>query len=97
MQNEILKGCAIIAGAILIASFSYRTKPEFFYENSEWATVRINKTNGERCLLADGVFRTWDKDSIIKEADRIRFNLSKSPLNFCPGEIPPRNFKMIDN
>jgi hypothetical protein len=95
MKNEIFKGCIIVAAAILIAAFSYRTKPDFFYEKGEWATVRVNKTNGERCLLADGVFRRWDKDSIAKEADRIRFYLSDGPLIFCSGEVPPGYFKLI--
>jgi len=44
----------------------YRTKSEFYLDEDTYATVRTNMTNGERCLLADRVFRTWSVVRIQK-------------------------------
>jgi hypothetical protein len=96
MKNQVFKSSIVIAISIIFSAALYRTKPEFYFDKDSYATVRINRTNGERCLLADGVFRTWSVDSIQKEIERIKYELNykKAPLEFCSGEISPLNIKL---
>ena len=96
MKNQVFNSSIVIAISIVCSAALYKTKPDFYFDKDSFATVRINRTNGERCLLADGVFRTWSVDDIQKEIERIKYELNykKAPLDFCSGEIPPFNIKL---
>ncbi|PQA79885.1 hypothetical protein C5F52_28015 [Limnohabitans sp. TS-CS-82] len=85
MSSEIFKASMVIAFSILIAAFISRTKPEYQFISDDFVTVRINKTNGERCLMSDGVFRTW---SVAEINDHLKsgYSLKMKPLIFCQGE-----------
>lgn len=96
MKNQIFKSSIVIAISLICSAILYRTKPEFHFDKDAYATVRTNRTTGERCLLANGVFINWDINSLQKEIERIKFELNykQAPLDFCSGEIPPFDIKL---
>ena len=95
MKNQVFKSSLVIAISIIGSSIFYRTKPDFHFNKDNWvATIKTNRTNGERCLLADGVFRTWTAADIQQGIERIKFELRGAPLDFCSGETPPDNIKL---
>ena len=90
MINNLTICSLIIGSSIICSSLLERAKPEFHFAKDNWvATVRTNQTTGERCLLADGVFRIWKATDIQQDIERLEYELSHAPLNFCEGETPP--------
>ena len=83
MLNNFITCSLIIATAVICGALLERTNQRFHYEihgEEGGITVKVDRNNGERCLMNEGIVRAADWH------DRVFMN--PVPLNRCDGAKP---------
>ena len=79
MLNNYIICSLIISFAIICGSFVERTNQRFHYEvhgDQMGLTVKVDRTNGERCLMNEGAVRVVDNWRDMVKSYPV-------PLNLC--------------
>jgi hypothetical protein len=82
MLNNFITCSLIIASAIICGALLERTNQRFHYEihgDDIGFTVKVDKTNGERCLMNEGAVR-----AVVNWQDMVK--RYPVPLNLCDGD-----------